>query len=325
MSLILKHSLYTAVVACILALATGCTHKELSDGVVPKVRVRVAFDWSMAPDASPLGMTVFFYNADRGVTERFDFSGVTGGIVDLPTGNWHVISYNNDTEGIIFAGMQDYTTHTLFTRDGNILEGGLGNGLPIPPRAEGSEDEPVVITPDMIWGHNFSNHQVAFGKGETEHTVTVTPQELVCHYDFEIRNVDGLQHVARMCAAISGMSGSLTLHGATLGDQPVTLPLPAYKKDDTTIRGEFLTFGHHGANAKPHCMTLYLWMDDGRKLAYGTEDSPRWNVTEQVDNAPDPRHVHIVIDGLDVPVPIDDGMFRPSTDGWDSEEHDVGV
>lgn len=308
-----------------LVLLASCTHKELSDGVISTVRVRVSFDWQLAPDAAPLGMAVFFYNADTGDVRRFDMPGTKGGFVDLPMGNWHAMSFNNDTEGVMFAGQDAYHEHYIYTRDGNILEPALGNGLPVPPRAGDTEEEPVVITPDMMWGHAFTDHNVSLAKGETEHNVGFTPEELMCHYDFEIRNVDGLAHVEKMCAAISGMSGGMKVHSGELDATAVTLPLSADKLDGTTIGGKFLTFGHHGANAKSHKMTLYVWMDDGRKLAYGTESSARFDVTDQVDNAPDPRNVHIVIDGLDLPVAMEDGMFRPSADDWQTEHHDIEI
>jgi hypothetical protein len=43
-----------------------------------------------------------------------------------------------------------------------------------------------------------------------------------------------------------------------------------------------------------------------------------------VHNAPNKRRVHLVIDGLDLPQPIENGHgFRPSVDDWGEEEHDI--
>ena len=43
-----------------------------------------------------------------------------------------------------------------------------------------------------------------------------------------------------------------------------------------------------------------------------------------VDNAPDQRHVHIIIDGLDLPEPIENGSgFDPSVDDWEVVEGEI--
>lgn len=59
-------------------------------------------------------------------------------------------------------------------------------------------------------------------------------------------------------------------------------------------------------------------MTDGTKWYY------TFDVTQQVDEAPDRRHVHLVIDGLSLPEPIgEDSGFRPDVDGWTEENHDI--
>lgn len=309
--------------ALLAALLAGCRHKELSDGIEPAVKVNVAFDWKFSPDANPGGMCVFFYNKDNGEARRFDFPGTKGGQITLPPGDWHVMSYNNDTEGIIFGGHDGYRSHTATTRQASILEPVLGNyAAPTTPRAEGTDGETVSLTPDMLWGDAFEEHNIP-GNVKT-HTVTVTPRELVCHYSYEIRNVENLGHVTDMCAAISGMAGTLTLHSEELHETLHTLPIPAEKGGAATITGEFLTFGHHESNAAPHLMTLYVWTDDGRKWVFGSTHSEKFDVSDQVDNAPDKRHVHIVIDGLDIPVEIN-SLFTPATDDWFGEEYQLGI
>ena len=50
-------------------------------------------------------------------------------------------------------------------------------------------------------------------------------------------------------------------------------------------------------------------------------DGSKWyhsfDVTQQVTDAPDPKHVHIVINGLDLPQPISEGGgFVPSVNAW---------
>lgn len=320
-----------------MAMATmiaGCNHKPLEEEIIPTQRVRVEFDWQDAPDADPEGMCVYFYNAESGESRRFDFPGAMGGIVNLPYGDWHVLTYNNDMPGVLFKGHDMFHTHTAYTREGYILEEALGNGLPPSPRksaaseaprVKGTENEAVVITPDRMWGHARQGVAVQPVKDKEEILVTLTPHEMTCTYTYEILHVENLEHVTNMCGALSGMAGELLVGDESLSDAPVTLPIPAWKKDATTIAGQFYTFGHHPAGESEHHMTLYVWMDDGTKLAYGTERGEKWNVTRQIDNAPDQRHVHYVIDGLDLPVVMAESGLAPSTDDWSSEHHDIAM
>lgn len=70
-------------------------------------------------------------------------------------------------------------------------------------------------------------------------------------------------------------------------------------------------------------MVLYVWMDDGKIYCYGLGEN-RFDLTEQVHTAPDPRNVFLVIDGLGLPRPISNGSgFGPSVDDWQEEHHDL--
>lgn len=304
-------------------IAGGCNHKELGDDNEPKVKVRVVYDWHEAPDANPAGMAAFFYNTETGESQRFDFKGLSGGVVELKPGNWHVTTYNNDTEALMLTGHEAFHTHTGFTREGSPLEGALGNSAP--STGVNATDERVVITPDRMWGHSREDVPLLVDPRTGEATVELRPHLLTCHYSYEIRNVSNLHHVAKMGATMSGLAGTLNFATEALGRESVTHPLVADAKDATTIYGECHTFGHHEQNPDPHFVTLYLWMDDGRKLAYGTTRANHWNVTDQVHNAPDRHRVHVVIDGLDIPVEVPVGSFTPGTDDWGTEDREIGI
>ena len=104
----------------------------------------------------------------------------------------------------------------------------------------------------------------------------------------------------------------------------MTLPFEAWADGESTVRGQFYTFGHHEENPDPHLMAFYVVMDDGAKYCY--KDMDNLDVTVQVHDAPDRRHVHIVIDGLDLPQPIENGHgFDPSVDDWEVVESEIVV
>lgn len=338
------------LVAVLIMYLSSCEHKDLCYHHPHTVKIYVEFDWRNAPDANPLGMCVFFYPSDGGEPIRADFSsrsanrGVIGGEVNLAEGNYRVIAYNNDTDGVLFQDRNKYSTHTATTREGDILENIYGTGYRSSsrtPRARGAEDEPVHITPDMMWAANLYNVNVQksgtsyvcipeqdkddyqFVQSEDQ-VIVLYPRQIVCHYSYEIRNVTNLKHVALMCGSLSGMSGKHTFASEELGKECITLPVPAsFDRDKGLITGEFYTFGHHLENSEPHRMLLYVIMDDDSKYYFGSEDD-KFDVTEQIHAAPNRLRVHYIIDGLDLPQAIENGHgFRPSVDDWETIYEDI--
>ena len=130
--------------------------------------------------------------------------------------------------------------------------------------------------------------------------------------------MEGLKYVAQMSASLSGMSPALPLATEEPDAEPTTLPFEARHDGEATITGGFLTFGQPAANATAHKLALYVWLADGTKWLY------TFDVTDQVDQAPNPKRVHIIIDKLTLPEPIgDDSGFHPDVDEWIEEEHDI--
>lgn len=330
----------------VFLLLASCDHKDLCYHHDHRITLRVVFDWRDAPEASPEGMVVWFYPMDNTNSDviRIDLTGRNGGEVMVPPGRYHVITYNNDTELSRAGGSDAFITHHLFTREGSVIEPATGTRSGNqPPRPAGTENERVVVSPDEVWGCKALNVEVTelglsylcFPLEEkddwyglppivTEHVITLYPHDLVCHYSYEVRNVKNLESVTNMCAVLTGMAPTLFLHNESLGTECVSIPLPAYKADDTTIRGEFLTFGHHAGNEAPHRFGLYLWNSEGKTLFYGKEGE-KFDVTEQIHTAPNRRRVHFIIDGLDLPpVTSDEGDgWKPSFDDWDEVNQDI--
>lgn len=304
----------------LFVLLSGCNHKELGLEYVKTASLRIEYDWQDAPEATPAGMCAILYPTDREAQHiRFDFRGMQGGEVELPVGTYRLITYNNDTEVVQFDNTHDFDSHRGYTREGHILEPIYGNGLPLPPRAEGSEDERVVITPDELWGCTETEIVVT---GEGHQVITLRPHDMLCHYSYEIRNVSNLKHVSQMSASLTGMAGGMDMATENLNREPVTLPFEAYPNGGSTVVGEFLTFGHHEENTAPHKMSLYVVMDDGSKYVYSAD--PRFDVTDQVHSAPDRRRVHLIIDGLSLPQPIENGSgFAPEVDDWGEVKEDI--
>ena len=340
----MKKGLLNMLVCVLAAALCSCNHKELCYHHPHTASVKVEFDWRDAREASPEGMCVFFYpmEGEEAPMRRFDFKGKTGGQIDIQVGKYRVLCYNNDTEIVLMRGTEGFDTHEAYTRNGDLFETIYGaSARSSAPRANGTEDERVVLSPEMMWGCTALDVEITetgtsyicipesekdewIGKPAT-HTaqvITLYPHELICTYTYEIRNVKGLGRVSQMCGSITGMAPSLLFHDESVGKECVTIPYEANVGDATTIVGKFLTFGHNETNTEPHRMLLYVWMDNGEKYCYGI-DSDRFDVTGQVHSAPDKRHVHIIIDGLDLPKPIGEGDLDTTIDDWHEINEDI--
>lgn len=320
-------------------LLSSCEHKDLCYHHPHTKTLRVEFDWRDAPDANPEGMCVFFYPLDGedAPQRRFDFAGKTGGGIEIQVGRYRVLCYNNDTESVLLRGTDAFDTHEGYTREGSIFESIYGSGANYAPKAKEAEDERVVISPDMIWGCAALDVEISetgvsylcFPESEredwsgkpavsTEQVITLYPHELVCTYTYEVRNVKNLKYATQMCGSLSGMAPSLLFGDESLGTECVTIPFESVSDGVSTITGGFYTFGHHEENTAPHKLLLYVWFVDGSKYYY------TFDVTDQIHSAPDKRHVHIIIDGLDFPQPIGNGSgFQPSVDDWQPVEEDI--
>lgn len=311
-SLLLMISLFS------LILLPSCHHKEFCWHHPHSKSVRVEFDWQNAPDADPEGMCVFFYpigDTDAPI-RRFDFAGNKGGEIVIQSGYYRVICYNNDTEVVNFRNVNSYELHEAFTRDCNLFEPIYGNGANYAPRADGTEEERVVLTPDMMW--NYSVEYVDLSDASKNYVITLYPKEPTCVYSYEVRNVKNIKHTTQMCGSLSGMAPSMRLADDMLSSECVTIPFGASSDGKSSITGRFLTFGHNTSNEQPHILVLYVWFVDGSKYYYS------FDVTEQVHNAPNPRRVHLIIDGLEFPQPIVNGNgLKPSVDDWFSVEEDI--
>lgn len=332
-------SIHLMVMLLLPVLMGSCNHKELY--VMSNSKLTVAYDWGEANDATPSGMCVFFYSIDHPpLYYRFDFNNTHGGEIELPAGRYRLITYNNDTEVVKFSSSNIFDNHLAYTRTGDLLEPLYGNG--VTSTADTSNGERVMVTPDGLWGchaeevvvkENGVKYSLSRSNdtarsevdADGHQTITLFPHDMLCHYSFEVRHVDNIGHISRISASLSGMSGSMRVSDETLSSEKITLPVSAHVDASLNeVVGNFLTFGHDNSEQTTHKMTFYVVMDDGSK--YEIKDSPNLDVTDQVDNAPDPRNVHIIIDYIKLPQPGTAGNgFSPTVDDWGVKEEDIKV
>lgn len=313
----LSKMILTALIA--LIILPSCNTDELCYSHPHEGAIEVRFDWSDAPEASPEGMRVWFYpSADAGRGFPLDLK-PSGGIARVGEGVYDLLTYNNDCDSHTFVNTDAFGSHALTTDRCDILEPMYGPSM----RSAGlrsEADEPVMASTDPIWTASLQQLDIRTGE-----VVTLRPKALHCHYTFEFRNVGPVDKIDKVSASISGMSGIVYLSSGELSRTPVTLAVEAHvggRARGNSISGEFYTFGHHEDVTAPHRMALYVEFNTGQKVKFTTGDN--LDVTRQIHSAPDPTDVHIIIDGISIPEPMEGGGgFGPSVDDWSTTEIEI--
>ena len=208
---ILRAAAVTA--ACLAALCCNACRKTLTYDY-RGIPVRVSFDWE-GVGAKPEGMRVIFYPLDREGTPYVDNIAPDGGTVELPSGRYAVVMFNNDSETILIDGEKSFGTIRAYTRtvttvDPSLANVGSGGGL-LDARAEPAAGTPVVNRPDKLFGVSIGELSVG---GETsrgsEQALRVKPAALVSQYCL-CQQVVGGEFVQRVRGAVAGVPCSIML------------------------------------------------------------------------------------------------------------------
>ncbi len=286
-----------AVIAVLLSL-TSCRHKYLYMEESLTSELEVVFDWRYAPDANPSSMALYLYDNDGKSPMRFIFANRTGGLIKAPFGTCHALYMNGDnTDWAYVRNNEDIEKMEVYTSDAAQLAAQNLSSYSL-PRSEEAESERMAVTPGMLWTNRTNNIEI--GPHTGKQTITLYPQEAVCHYIVDIYDVDNIDGVrsSDIDATISGMAEGYSLGAQSATDAHVTMTFTLHaERDEDSLHGEFLTFGESPTNSARHMLTVYMVLTDGSKW-YHTFD-----VTDQVSKAPDPRHVHIILRGLPLPEP----------------------
>lgn len=279
--------------------------------------LRVVFDWRHAPEASPQSMSLYLFPAEGGEPLRYEFTDITGGEITVPEGCYDAACINSDTELVLYRNTGARETFECYTRTTGLLENYRSYGVrpESVPRAAGTDTERVSLSPDMLWGDHLEDIGVAKNSSQT---VTLYPDEQVSTYTVTIRNAENLRYAAALGGSLSSLAGGVIPALGAVGDERVTVPFDAVKSQDkTTLHARFLTFGHGDDTGCPHTLSIYAILTDKAKWCY------TYDVTAQVHDAPDRRHVDIVLDGLPLPKPLQEGSFVPDIDEWQTVKIDI--
>lgn len=312
--------------AAVLLVLTGCQYKPLCYDHHHWVDVNVIYHWDLAPDAEVEGMVVHFYDPVKDAVEpmRYELPGMAGGRTRLLPGDWQPISYNNDTESILFRGTESLGTYEVYTRSSSVEEGTKLMTRSAMPRAAGTERQAVILDPDPLWGvvgTPFTLHI-----GDPARTIDLYPVPLFKHVYITIRNVPNIQYTNGFGGALSGLAPSIRIADRMLGEELVTQAFDGHVPDPTTVTMHTIIFGHcpylsEGVENE-HILIIYSILADGSKW-YSTVDVSD-QMHDKVKNPPEALNIYIDLDGLDIPKPIVNGSgFHPEVDDWKNEEIEV--
>lgn len=317
----------SSMLLCILiVLIEGCSQKNLNDDAPTTIasNVEVVFDWSNAPETQASSMILYLYSEQHDVMNYW-FNNRTGGLIRSYGGKHTAVCHSNDDPYIHHLRNQD--THDgieIFTDNSAVLVGqGISTrGL---PRAEGTEEEPLRTTPPMIYG--AQDREVNLRVSNLQQTLTLFPEELVCRYSVEFVDVENLKNAdMRIDATISSLAGGYYPGRMSATSESVSHTFTLTADDELkSLRSQFLTFGLPFGEERPHKICLYI------ALKNRTGNFYTFDVSDQVNNAPNPRNVNIKIYGLklpeipDDPPPPEEGGVSVEIDSWYTYHFDLQV
>ena len=314
---LLSKTLFTSLM---LLLATSCRHKDLYMEEDMTSQLQVEFDWRNAPEADPESMALYLYEEDGHSPMRFIFSNKTGGLIKAPFGIHHAICLNADnTDWVRMRGNESVESLEIYTMDAEAI-GSRADDSTTVPRPEGTENERIAATPGMMWGSRSNNISIVPHSGMQ--TITMYPQEAVCHYTVDVYDVNNLEEVesSAVDATLSGMAEGYSHGQQSATDNSVTMKFDLTgNPSEKNLHGEFLTFGECPTTVAKHYLTLYMVLTDGSKWYHS------FDVTDQVTKAPDPTHVHIIVRGLDLPEPPKEGNTGLKTDVNEWQAINIGL
>ena len=222
-------------------------------------------------------------------------------------GHYSLLLHNNDTEYIVYEGMNFYSTAYATTR-GVTRASYLGNSF-----LEGMQGpEMTVNPPDMLFGAYIDSIYVE--KSTQAQKLNVTLHPLVFTYLIRYEIEEGAEYVALARGALAGMAKGVSLSNGRTSEEAATLLF------DATVTGFgaqtlVKSFGvpdypnpNYTRNSRQYGLNLEVRLKDG---SYQQFD---FDITEQMEKQP--HGGVIVVKGIKVEKPEGGGAFDVEVEDW---------
>lgn len=295
---------WRVILFCMAATLSGCRQKELYTMQDIICTVEVEFGWEHAKDAAVEGMSTYFFPLDPdGKIWNFEISGKDGGPVAIPCGSYILAVVNNDLPGIdisIGNSLSSLTLDAVFTDDNTIRPSGMVYGAVI---------DKIHITP---CGLSYQDGEET--TESTHHIIKVHPDSLATVYDIQITGISNIDRILSSSARLSGVATSMTMDGIKTATRLGCLNIPL-NISEGKMTGTTTGLGTPSSNPK-FTLDVCVQFKDSKKAIRSFE------VTQQIENAPYPHNVNIILSGIDFndadPDPPDsvDVGSGVDVDGW---------
>lgn len=321
------HKFPSLLIGVMFLLAEGCTHRDLNYDAPTTIaeKVEVVFDWSRCPEKEAQTMVLYLYSQEHQMMD-YRFNNPDGGMIRTYGGQHTAVCHSNDDPyGHHLRNHHSHDEIEIYTDVTAVL---VGQGISTRgiPRAKGTEDEPLRETPSMIYGTH--DRDINLKVTSYQQQMSLYPEELISHYTVEFVDVENLKSAdVRIDATISSMAGGYFPGRMKPNSEAVshTFTLSA-DLERNSLSSKFLTFGIPDGEELPHMLCLYIALKNKTGGFY------TFDVSDQVNKAPDPRNVSIKIYGLKLPdIPDDpvppqvEGGVSIELDSWDSYHFDLKV
>ena len=255
----------------------------------------------------PEGVRVHIYNEDNQSEDMRNLPPKGANIHFKDEGHYSVLFHNNDTEYIVYQGMNSFATAYATTR-GMSRGSYFGNSL----MGDKQSEEVTVNPPDMLYGAYMDSIYVE--KSTQADTMHVTLHPLVFTYLVRYEVEEGLEHVALARGALAGMAKGVNLGNGRTSKEEATLLYDA-TLTDFGAQALVKSFGvpdypnpEYSRSSRPYALNLEVRLKDGSLQQF------EFDVTEQMEKQP--HGGVIVVKGIKIEEAFGESGFDIGVDGW---------
>lgn len=298
-------------------LLLSCEHKEIVCPAGVMREISVSYDWRSAPEASPEGMTLYFYpEQSYGRIWRYDIAGRDGGAIEIPAGRYRMVTFNNDLSGIDVTGTEDY--HTISAQARRLV----------------SNDG--TMPPGMLYCTTVSDVEVTLcgvkyttSGGETKEcgmsVVRCYPDSTATAISVVAPDVKGISRIKSASCRLKGpATGYLFADGVCTGDITTTFFTIGKDVAGTGLETMTTAFAPIQSPQSAYTLSLVVTLTDGTTLLRN------YDVTQEFMNPLGRHFVLIEIKGLEIPETGgppepggDIGGIDVDVDGWTVIDIDI--
>lgn len=319
-----------------LVLGTSCNHKELcydhdphSERVEYLLNLTFDCEWEYNIESNvdweqqwneeygvdydairpkePEGVRVHIYNEDNKTETMRNLTKENSTIRFKDEGHYDVLFYNNDTEYIIFEGLESFNSAHATTR-GVTRSSYHGNSL-----MTRASKEVTVNPPDMLFGAFMDSLFVE--KSTQTDTMTVTLKPLVFTYLIRYEIAQGAELVSLARGALAGMALGVNLGNGRTSTEDATVMFDCDMIGDFGTQALVKSFGipdypnpNYSRGPRQFGLNLEVRLTDGRTLQF------EFDITDQLEKQPHGGVIVVKIDNINEGSA--GGGINVGVDGW---------